>query len=61
MDVCLNIFGELHCITCLSRESHQRVLVQFAGLVIGGLEDGGASHGGFGSGDEGEVLSRDTK
>lgn len=37
------------------------MLVQFTGLVIRGLEDSGASHGGFGGGDEGEVLPRDTK
>ena len=33
--------------------------VERAGLVVLCLEDGGASHGGFRGGDEGEVLARD--
>lgn len=35
--------------------------VQDPGLVIGRFEDSGASHGGFGGGDEGEVLARDSQ
>lgn len=35
--------------------------VQYSGLVIGGFEDGGASHGGFRGGDDGEVLARNTQ
>lgn len=45
-------------ITGFSRECHQRVCVQCPRLVVGGLEDGGASHGGFGRGDDGEVFPR---
>jgi hypothetical protein len=37
------------------------MLVQLTGLVVGGLEDGGASHGGFRGGDEGEILAGDTE
>ena len=42
-----------------TREGHEGVRVEFPRLVIGGFEDGGASHGGFGRSDEGEVLARD--
>jgi hypothetical protein len=31
--------------------------VEYSGLVVGCLEDGGATHGGFGGGDQGEVLA----
>jgi hypothetical protein len=48
-------------VTSFARECHQGVLVQLAGLVVGGLKDSGASHGGFGSGDEGKVLAGDTQ
>jgi hypothetical protein len=47
-------------VTSFAREGHQRMCVQHPGLVVGGFEDGGASHGGFRGGDEGEVLARDT-
>lgn len=43
-----------------SREGHQRVCVEYSGLVVGRLEDGGATHGGFGGGDEGKVLAGDS-
>lgn len=48
-------------VASLSGECHQCVLVERAGLVVGCLQDGGTSHGRFGCGDEGEVLSSDTK
>jgi hypothetical protein len=48
-------------IACLAGEGHQCVLVESAGLVVGCLQDGGASHGRFGCGDDGEVLSSNTK
>lgn len=38
-------------------EGHQGVAVEFAGLVVGGFEDGGSAHSGFGGGDDGEVFA----
>ncbi len=37
------------------------MFVQLARLVIGGLEDGGASHSGLAGGDESVVLAGDAK
>lgn len=54
-NVGLDIFGELHRVTRLARESNQGVLVQGSGLVIGGLEDRGSSHGRFRCCDDGEI------
>ena len=48
-------------ITRFARECHQRVRVEAPGLVVGGFENGGTSHGGFGGGDDGEVLARDSQ
>jgi hypothetical protein len=47
-------------VTSFTREGHEGMCVQSAGLVVFGFEDGGASHGGFRAGDEGEVLARDS-
>ena len=33
------------------------MLIEFLRLVVGGFQDGRASHGGFGAGDDGEVLA----
>ena len=48
-------------VSCLTRVGHQIVLVQTAGFVVGGLEDGDAAHGRFGRGDDGEVFARDAE
>jgi hypothetical protein len=44
------------CIASLAGICHQRMLVERSRLVIRGLEDGWAAHGGFGGGDDGEVF-----
>ena len=56
-DVGLDEFGELHGVACFAGEGHQVVLVEHAGLVVVGFEDGGAAHCGFGRGDDGEVAA----
>lgn len=48
-------------ISGLSRERHQRMLVQSPRLVIRSFENGGSSHCGFGGCDEGEVLAGDAQ
>jgi hypothetical protein len=50
----------LTSVTGFTRESHESMCVQGAGFVVFGFEDGGASHGGFRRGNEGEVFARDS-
>ena len=59
--MCIATAGCATCVSRLSRESHERVLVQRPRLVVRSLEDGGASHGSLGGRDEGEVLARDSQ
>ena len=48
-------------ITRLSTVCHEGALVELAGLVIGDLEDGCASHCRFAGGDDAEVFACDTE
>lgn len=48
------------CIARLAGKGHQVVLVEGAGLIVGGFEDGCTAHGGFGGGDDGEVFTGDS-
>lgn len=61
LGVGLDVFGELNCVSGLSRVRHERVLVERSGLVVGGLEDRHAAHGGFGRRDQGKVLACDSE
>lgn len=56
-DVGLDELCELHRVASLSGECHQGVLVERAGFVVAGFEDGGTAHGGFGGGDDGEIST----
>lgn len=60
-NVCLDELCKLDSVACFSGESEKRVLVQLPCLVIGGLEDRGASHGSFGGGNDGEVAASEAK
>lgn len=53
--------GSITSVTGLSTKGHKGVLVQLAGLVVRGLEDGSTTHGGLGGGDDGKVLAGDSK
>ena len=54
-DVGLDEFGELHRVAGLAAEGHDGGGGELARFVVGGLENRGAAHGGFGGGDYGEV------
>jgi len=60
LHVGLDVLGELDGVAWLAGEGEERVLVEGARLVISGLEDRDATHGGFGGGDEGEVSAGET-
>lgn len=55
------VFSLITCVSCLSAESHEGVLVELAGLVVAGFEDGCASHRRFGGGDYAEVFAGDAE
>ena len=54
-------FGKLHGVAGLAAEGHDGGGRELARLVIGGLEDRGAAHGGFGGGDYGEIQAGEAK
>ena len=61
LDVGLDVLGEVNRVASLAAVGHQGRLVKGARLVVAGLEDGGASHGRFGGGDDAEVLACDAE
>lgn len=50
--------GVLTSVSSFPSIRHDRVIAELSGLVVGGFEDGHAAHGGFGGGDDREVLAR---
>ena len=48
-------------VACLAAEGHDGGGGELARLVVRGLEDRGAAHGGFGGGDYGEVTAGEAK
>lgn len=60
-ELCVSSSPKRTCVAGLATVCHQGVLVQRPCLVVGGLEDGRATHRGLGGGDDGEVLASDSE